>query len=197
MMRLILLLLSVMGLSSCSLFSPAKNTVQNTYVLSATPSLHKKVPHTSTLLVAVPQTSPIYNTQSIAYVTVPYRISYFARSQWAATPSVMLQPLIIQTLQNGKYFKNVVGTPTMAAYQYVLNTQLLEFQQNFLYHPNVVEIKLRANIIRSSDARIIASKEFLVVKEAPEASPYGGVIAANEATETLLTELALFCYRSI
>jgi cholesterol transport system auxiliary component len=193
-----LFLLSVtILLSGCSLLSPVQSNAGNQYVINTVPCVTTK-PRSQAALLVMPMTaSPIYNTTQMAYSTDPYQISYFAKNSWANTPPQMLQNLIVQTLQNTHHFRTVDAPPTIAQYDYALNTQLLELKQDFIGTQSCVRLKIRAQIINMSTNRVIATKEFTYIQPTVQNTPYGGVIAANEAACMILRELARFCTQII
>ena len=84
----------------------------------------KKYMRPKILLISVPETIPVYNTTEMAYMIKPYQIAYFSLNQWAETPAEMLQPLLVQTLQNTHHFKAIVTPPYSGHFDYVLNTQI-------------------------------------------------------------------------
>lgn len=190
----IVIISSLLALSGCSFFSPVKLENKSTYVLNSLPSsLPKKAMRPITILVLTPETRPAYNTMQMAYTVKPYQLAYFTQNQWAETPSQMLQPLIVQTLQNTHLFHAVVSPPFMGRYDYVLATEILQLQQDFSVKPSRVDIKLRAQLTNSATNTVIATREFTVNEHILQRTPYGGVLAANRGTQTLLRELAHFC----
>lgn len=186
------LLIIVLVLSGCSLFSPVKNE-QTRYQLSSVPGVRIKHTRNVTLLVLKPETTPLYHSTQMVYKKQPYQVAYFAKNRWADTPVNMLQQLMVQTLQNTHYFHAIVTPPFTAQYDYVLSTQLIELQQDFTRQPSVVRIKLRAQLIQANTSRVIRAKEFSAVAYAPQNSPQGGVIAANRAVEQVLKQVSAFC----
>lgn len=189
------LILSCIGfiLSGCSLLFPP--AAPKLYTFDVNPQPIRSSGMQVTLLVTAPHANGVYNTSQMVYSTKPYQIGYFAKNRWAATPPQMLQPLIIQTLQRTHRF-SVIGTDSSARkYDYILNTQLLELQQDFI-NPQTSEVHLvlRAQLINvSSNNRVMATRQFTVVVPAPEPNPYGGVIATNLAVNDVLQQLARFC----
>lgn len=178
-------------LSGC--LSPVQSDTTSTYVINTTPiHIPKKATRSATILVLQPETRPIYNTTQMAYTVKPYQVSYYARNQWAETPSQMIQPLIVQTLQNTHAFHAVVTPPYSGRYTYLLATQILKVQQNFLRCPSVFEVSVQAQLTRAATNQIIATKQFAVSVPIPHRTPYSGVIAANRATAIMLSELADF-----
>lgn len=194
----ILLLMSMMILSSCSLFTPVKLEPESAYMLNAVP--HPYVQHSPrplTLLVAMPETSPAYNTTQMAYTVRPYQIAYFGKNRWAETPSHMLQPLLVQTLQNTGYFRAIVTPPFTGSYHYVLNSQILQLQQNFTETPAVLQFMVRFQITDMNTNQIIATKQITIRQPILQRTPYGGVLAANRAMQKMLDRLAHFCMSNI
>lgn len=198
-MRLFILLVASSVMSGCTLLSPVQTGPSNTYLLSAVPanvtshSQHSK----TTLFVAVPLANPLYSTSSMMYSTYAYQIDSFVKSSWAATPSQMLQPLMVQTLQNTHHFRTVSSAVGVGQFDYMLTSQLVKFQQDFVNGRSVFRMTLQAQLIRSATNSIVASKQFVIVEPAPENNPYGGVVAANRAVDIMLRELAQFCLHKI
>jgi len=186
-----ILVLSLFLLSGC--LSPVKTEPPASYVLNTVP---RNVPlahsNAGVLMVLPPDTRPIYNTTRMAYTNKPYQVQYFSENQWAETPSQMLQPLIIQTLINTRQFKSVVAPPYIGAYQYVLSTQIVRFDQDFMCKPHTFTLVVRANLNRMSTNQLIAAKEYVVRVPIRNQSPYSGVVAANAASRQFLQDIATF-----
>lgn len=196
--RNIFLFLSVMTLTSCSLFSPVKTDTINKFLLSKVPThIPVKRPRNTIILVSMPDSRPVFNTTQMAYTVKPYQISYFSQNQWAEVPAEMFQPLLVQTLQNTHYFKAVVTPPYGGLYNYSLNTQILELTQDFSHRTPMLLMSVRAQIMKTSTNQIIGTQQFSVSLPIPQGTPYGGVFAANQATAMVLEEISKFCLRNI
>jgi cholesterol transport system auxiliary component len=194
MIRLIFMAAVLLGLAGCSMFSPVQNP--KLYVINKVPA-HVPTRHKSgnTIQVQAPDSSPIYSTNDMAYTTTPYQISYFAKNTWAEAPAIMLKPLMVQTLQKTHHYNSVTTSDTLVQTDFVLHTQLLQLQQDFGQGGSYVHLQVRAQLVRSATGTVVATKLFDVTAPAPQASPYGGVIAANQAAEEFLQQLARFCLK--
>jgi len=189
--KLGILLVNIFLLSGC--LSPVSTDRNCTYFIKCIPHcIPQKKPHPLTLLVLPSETQPAYNTTQIAYSLRPFQIAYFSRNQWAETPSQMLLPLMVQTLQCTHYFHAVVTPPFMGRYNYLLNTQIITLQQNFYRCPHVVELNARVQLSRSDTNRIVATRQFCIIVPIPCKTPYCGVMATNRAASIFLSELAKF-----
>lgn len=178
--------------SSCSLLAPVNNETRKN-VLSKMPiDLPKGEPRAASLSVMIPETKPIYDTTQMAYSIQAYRIAYFSRNEWGETPSQMIQPLIVRTIQNTHHFSAVVSQPDFGRHTYALRTEILELKQDFTADPATLELAMRFQLSREATNQIIATKELSVREPMLERTPYAGVVAANDATAKLLRELARF-----
>ncbi len=161
-----------------------QGTATRTQTLSAT---------APTLIVNPPHAAAGFDSQRIIYVRDPHKLDYFARSEWIDTPARMLAPLIVAAIENGGAFRAVVQTPSPAAGDIRLDTEILRLQHNFAESPSRVRFTLRAYLVDNATRRVLASREFDESVAAASEDPYGGVVAANLAVQTVLEQLARFC----
>jgi len=188
-MRWQLGLIAILILTSCSVFSPVQVNPPTKYVVNTVPYVSAKIPHHLSLYVSMPTTNSVYSTSQMVYSIHPYQVAYFVKNTWAATPAEMLQSLMVQTIQNSHYYNLVTYSPTANQVNLILNTQLLEFKQDFSRHPSVFRLELRAQLLNANTGKVIAAKDIIVSEPAPENTPYGGVVAANKAVEKALSQL--------
>ena len=182
-------------LSGC--LSSVKLKPETNYTLNAVPDVAKKRTHPITLMVLLPETDAAYNTTQMVYSQNPYQIAYYDKNRWAETPGQMLQPLIVQALQNTHYFHAVLTPPiAYGRYQYVLSTQILQLKQDYSRRPVMARLTTRAELIRIASNQVVATKEFTVSVPMQQYTPYGGVVAANKATKEFLAELTHFCIKN-
>ena len=189
---LIVIALCIVLFPGCALFSPVK-TDTKLYVLNDIPlDLPTEQTHSATLLVLVPETEPLYATTQMAYTTQAYQIAYFSQNEWAETPSQMIQPLILETLQHTHYFSDVLLSPDFNHHTFVLHSEILELKQDFTSDPAMLQLTMRFSLSREATNQVIATKELSVSEPMRERNPYAGVVSANEAMAKLLRELARF-----
>jgi len=184
--------LCVALLSDCALLSPVKTDTKK-YALNDIPlDLPSERTHSTTLLVFIPETKPLYATTQMAYTTQAYQIAYFSQNEWAETPSQMIQPLIVETLRDTHYFSDVMSSPDLGRHTFTLRSEILEIKQDFTSEPAMLQLTMRFNLSREATNEVIATKELSVHEPIRERNPYAGVVAANEAVAKLLRELARF-----
>lgn len=193
-MRPFFIVFMIMLLSACSLLAPIQPEHVTNYELTAQaePGIVKSTQAVS-ILVNLPVGLGIHNSTEMAYSTQPYQIAYFAKNRWADTPARMLQPLMVSALQKTHYFSAISSSFSNGNYDYVLSTDIVQFHQVFFQSNSQFFFKLRAQMIETRTHEIVAEQTFSAVEQAPEYSPYGGVVAANRAVVKVLNHLADWC----
>lgn len=195
-----LVFICLLLLVGCSPFAPVKRTPVSSYVIDIVPPAkryRKKTKHRVTLLVATPEAAAAYQSKQMAYSTQPYKLSYFSQNQWAELPTQMLAPLMVQTLQDTGVFKAVINPPYSGRYDYVLSSQLLMLEQDYIHHPGTLRFVFRAQLLKASNRKLVAAHEWVINEKIHEAKPYAGVIATNQAVGKMLVRMRSFVLRYI
>ena len=145
-----------------------------------------------TLIVNPPHAAAGFDSRRIVYVRELHKLEYFAHSEWVDTPARMLAPLIVAALENGGAFRAVVLTPSAASGDLRLDTEIVRLQHEFGTGPSRVRFTLRAYLVEVKSRRVLASREFDASVPSVSEDPYGGVLAANRAIQTVLGEVSAF-----
>jgi cholesterol transport system auxiliary component len=190
--RAIAIALGTASVAGCALLSPP-DTKGMTAVLNKMPvEVPRRESRPVILLVFPPDANPIYDTVQMAYTLRPYEVAYFRDHQWGETPSQMLQPMLVKTLERTGYFGVVLTPPYTGRYTYALRTEILELMQDFTSEPATLRLSLRLQLSDSATGRLAATKEISVREPMQQKAPYAGVVAANEAVAKALQEAARF-----
>jgi len=191
------LLLTLMG--GCGALRPATTPQPSFYSLDGAQGTRPgRVSSTAsaaapTLIVNPPHSAAGFDSPRIIYVREPHQLEYFAHSEWADTPARMLAPLIVAAIEGSGAFRAVVPTPSAAAGDLRLDTEVIRLQHEFQTRPSRVRFTLRAYIVDNTTRRVLARREFDETAAAASEDPYGGVVAANRAAQAVLEKLAAFC----
>jgi cholesterol transport system auxiliary component len=196
--RLIAAALSLTLVCGCGALAPVLSPHPNFYSLSdarstATPAPPRAAVTAPTLIVSPPHAAAGFDSQRIMYLRQADQLEYFAHNEWIDTPARMLAPLIVAAVERSAAFRAVVQTPSPAAGEMRLDTEILRLQHEFLSAPSRVRFTLRAYLVENATRRVIASREFEAAVPAASENPYGGVVAANRAVQTVLEDLSAFC----
>jgi cholesterol transport system auxiliary component len=180
------------AIQGCTLLSPPKADIEKS-VLNQLPTA---VPHRdtdgATVLVFPPATMPVYDSVLMAYRTEPREIAYFSRRQWAATPSQMIQPLLVATLESTRSFRVVLVPPYTGPYRYSLRTEILDLIQDFTPTSATLVLSLRLQLAGYGASPVVATRDILVREPMLQRNSRAGVVAANDATAKALRQMAEF-----
>jgi len=192
------LLLALLG--GCGALLPKRVPQPAFYALQGSPQTSVGVPARATsatsaptLLVSPSHAAPGFDSRRIIYVREPHRLEYFAHHEWVDTPARMLAPLIVAEVRRSSAFHAVVLTPSPAAGDIRLDTEVVRLQQSFVGETSQVNFTLHAYVVDNTTRKVLASREFNETVAAASDDPYGGVVAANRAVQTVLEQLARFC----
>lgn len=195
-------LLGALALSGCAALSPSATPPPSFYALElardgARPA--SPVPAASAsgsapvLIVRPPHAAAGYDSQRIVYQREVHKLEYFAHSEWVDTPARMLTPLLVAALERSGAFRAVALTPSSAAGDIRLDTEVLRLQHDFTTRPSRVRFALRAALVEERTRRVLAWRVFETEAPADSDDPAGGVAAANLAVQSALASLAAFC----
>ena len=185
----------------CSALRPSTTPPPAFYTLDAAGSAASAAPAMApqaaasapVLIINPPHAAAGFDSQRIIYLREPHRLEYFAHSEWVDPPARMLTPMLVSSMQSTGAFRAVVLTPSAAAGDLRLDTELIRLQQEFGTGDSATRFTLRATLVDDRTRRVLAWREFERAIPAPSADPYGGVLAANRAVQAVLDELAAFC----
>ena len=199
--RLVATALLLIVVSACSALRPAATDQPSFYSLDrvrieapvAMPAPAKLSMTAPTLIVNPTHSASGFNSQRIVYVRAAHQHEYYAHSEWVDTPARMLAPLIVNSLENSGAFRAVVSTPSAADGDLRLDSEIIRLQHEVGSPPNRVRFTLRAYMVDNTTRQVLAWQEFDASVAATSEDPYGGVLAANRAVQTVLEKLAGFC----
>lgn len=142
------------------------------------------------LLVGTPLAEPGYETNRMVYLNRPHELEHYAVNQWADQPARMFASLLVQTLGQTGLWRAVVPLPTSARGDLRLDSYGFTLHQEFLQNPSLVRVTVRTQLVDLKESRIVGTRSFERVENAPSGDAYGGVLAANRAIAALLDDMA-------
>lgn len=169
--------------------APAARSAPSTPSTPSAPT----APTAPTLLLSTPQAAASLDSPHMLYVRQAHRLAYFAHSEWADTPARMLAPLLVAALDRAGLFRAVVSTPTAVKADLRLDTEVVRLQHHFDTSPSHVRLTLRATLSDNTTRQLLAQVELDQRADAPSEDAQGGVVAANLATQQMLSALVAFC----
>ena len=193
-MKILFAALLSLALGACSSLLPKPAQPPSFYALTATVGapVPAAIASAPTLVVNPPQAAAGYDSARIIYVRQPHQLQYFSQSEWVDTPARMLAPLLVTALQGSGAFKAVVSSPSAAAGELRLDTEIVQLQQDFdAAGGSTLRFSLRATLVDNTSRKVHGSRQF-DASVAGGADAYSGVLAANAAVQQVLLQVAAF-----
>ena len=170
--------------SACSLELPGTGAPPRMYVLTPKSTFSDTLPSVDwQLLVEVPQAQAGINTARIALRDSPIEMRYFELSNWTDLAPRMIQTLIVESFENSDRIVAVGREAIGLRADYVLKTELREFQAEFAQRlpdsneggignvaPPTIRVRINAKLIKMPRRSIVASKNFEYLIDAKENS---------------------------
>lgn len=156
-------LLGVAGLllGACAVLSAGEDP-PNLYTLTPKSTFDATLPQvTWQLVVETPTAAAYINTSRIALAMTPTSADYYARAAWTDRAPLMVQTLMVESLENSRRIVGVGRDPLAVRPTYVLQSELREFQAEYFHgKPPLVHVRIVARLVRQSDRQIVASRGF-------------------------------------
>lgn len=150
------------GLAGCQI--PGSGDPPQLYTLSPTkgpfPANLPKVDWQ--LVVETPLASQGLDSARVALQRTALKIDYYARTQWTNPAPLMLQTLLIESLDNTGKIIGVSRETTQLRADYVLQTDLREFQAEYdtANGPPLAHVRIATKLVRLADRVIIGNSSF-------------------------------------
>lgn len=185
---------SALLIAACSLPGRPASTPTQTFVLQGNPVWQpppgQVVKPCLSLRVSLPESAPGLNTVRMAYTTEPNRLDYYAWHEWVATPARMIAVIMETRLDKTGMFGAVVSGSSDINTDLRLDSEILSLQQDFSKAGSSVSLAIKVKLVDVVDRSLLASKTFSYRLPASGENAEAGVLAANQAAENFLGELA-------
>jgi cholesterol transport system auxiliary component len=182
----------VILLSACSVLQPVKSQAPATYTLEAQFAAPGNARGELVLQVSTPQARSGFESPRMVYLKKAHELEYFANNQWVDSPARMIAPLLLQAMESSGKYKAVITSRSAVLADLRLDTEIVRLQQEFFSSPSQLHLTLRVQLLDLHKKSILAQREFDVQQAAASDDPYAGVVAANQALQKLLPQIAEF-----
>ena len=145
------------GLAGCGVI-PKVNDPVPLYTLSAVKEFGRSLPKVHwQLVVGTPVASADLDTTRIALTRSPGVIEYFAKGAWADNAPILLQDKLIESFEASGAIVAVGRDAVGLKPDYVLQSELRDFQAEVTAEAPVAHLRLAAKLVRMPDRRIVAT----------------------------------------
>ncbi|MHA6344529.1 ABC-type transport auxiliary lipoprotein family protein [Roseivivax sp. CAU 1761] len=179
-------------LSACSALSALEGaaTPLDVYELRAPAELPTAPRRNLQVTVELPTTTGALETDRVMVRPGPLAAQYLDDARWSEDVPIMVQSLMLRSLQRTGAFAYVGRTPLGVAGDVALVTDVLDFQAESRGEAAEVRLALRVEAVREADVAILGSRLFQATAPARGTSTPELMAAFDAAAQRLLGEIA-------
>lgn len=193
-MRLSAALLSFALLSGCSALTALgeATTVLDVYELRAPETVPRGVPRALDVIVEPPTTTGALETDRIMIKPSALAAQYLPDARWSEEVTVMVQTLMLRSLQQTEAFRYVGREPLGLSGDIAVVTDVIDFQAatDGTGEGAEVRLRLRVQLVREAGVQILASRTFEARAEAADTETETLIAAFDAASDSLFTAFA-------
>ncbi len=125
------------------------------------------------------------------------QVQYLPRSQWGDTVPVMLQNMLVGSLEAYDAFGRVGRVPLGAAGDYALLSEIVDFNAEVNAEGALVRLRVDAQMVDEMSASVVSRRRFAVSAQSPGTSEKELIPAFDQASKTLVAEMTDWGMRSL
>jgi len=203
MIRPLALLAALSLLGACSTISALGSATAplDAYEVRSTGDLPRAAggPVSRDLIVEEPTASGALNTDRILIRPSPLEAQYLPGARWTDTVPVMVQTLMVRSLQQTGGVRFVGRRPIGLGGDFALLTEVTDFQATVAPDGTSVTTRIRivASMVRESDAQVVASRVFQVDAVAPSTETIDVVQALDQSMARLLPDFVSWAMAAV
>ncbi len=158
-LRLVAALLCAALVAGCAGMIPGRGAPPKLYSLSPKSTFSPDLPTVSwQLVVEAPVSAETLNTARIALSRDPLTLDYYGNALWSERAPVLVQTLLVESFENTGKIVAVARKATDLRADYVLKTDLREFQAEYSGSgPPVAHVQINAKLVKMPERTIIAA----------------------------------------
>jgi cholesterol transport system auxiliary component len=187
-----LALLALGSLSGCATVSAlgTASEVLDVYELRAPGGLPEGPTRAREVVIEEPTTSGALQTDRIMIRPNPLQAQYLPGVRWGDTTPVMVQTLILRTLEGTGRLRYVGRRPLGISGDFAVLTEIVDFQAEAAAEgPGaVVALTLSARVVREADTRIMGTRRFAVRVPVASVDEADVIAGFDRAAQQLLAE---------
>ncbi|MDP2432192.1 MAG: ABC-type transport auxiliary lipoprotein family protein [Pseudomonadota bacterium] len=188
-MKARLIILSLLFLGACSLSGPRQAATWYVLEDQGTAGVGTKPGWPGTLLIRETDAPTFYQSSAMAYSRAPGTRGHYQYARQTELPAPRIAQLIRQRLERSTLFPAVVPLGSGVEGGYQLNTRLLDFYHDAARAPGEVKLLLEVELVRRSDAHLLARTRIETQAPAPSHDARGAALGANAALTQALDQL--------
>jgi cholesterol transport system auxiliary component len=183
---------SALALSACESFIPGQGPPPRLYRLTPKSVYDGATQVNWQLVIEPPNAQASIDSPRIGLMLSPLRFDYYAQANWVDRAPLMVQSLIVESFDNSQAIVGVGREAIGLRPDYVLKSELREFQAENIDGQHVVNVALNVKLVQMPERQIVAAAEFQEKKPAPPNALDPVIAAFDEALGKVLKSVVLW-----
>lgn len=121
-------------------------------------------------------------------------IKPYKYARWSEIPSVRLQQIITEALENQHIFSSVVSSSSFVLANLLLESSIENFEEIYVKEKSFVHVKIRFRLVSRKNAKLIASKLIEHKIKVKEKSTKAAIKAYQKALSLVIKDLSEWLY---
>ena len=194
--------LAVAGLvAGCSAFSAVKDATATLEVYTLRAPQAETVarnPAPIDLIVEIPTTSGALDTDRIMIRPSALQAQYLPDVRWGETVPVMVQSLLLRSLEDSQGFRYVGRRPIGPGGDFAVLSEVTDFQAEISGGEGaVVTLRLTVRLVREEDAEIVAGRTFTATAATTSTEAPALVEGFDRATQEIMGEIVEWTFGAL
>lgn len=188
---------AISALGACERILPGGGPPPTLYTLTPKSTFSPDLPRVRwQLVLEAPFAPATLNTVRVGIMPAPTIFEYYARSSWSDRAPLMVQTLMTESFENTGKIVSVGRESIGLRADFVLKTELREFQMEAFRDPSQVQVAIHAKLVKMPEREIVAANEFGHLEEANPDDMQQVIKAFDSALGKVLKQLVEWTLRS-
>jgi cholesterol transport system auxiliary component len=177
-------------LAACGGILPSPPPAPDLYTLTAPPPPEAaKSRHPVQILIAMPQSTAVLDSERIALMQGPNNFDYYAGAAWTDHAPSMLQSLLVETLERTGLFAAVARSSAILRADETLISDIRHFEAEYRGGPPQARVEIDFKLVKTPEGSIVAEKDFSATSPASANTVPAVVAALDNATHQVLSQV--------
>ncbi len=189
--RLCIIVTTILLFGGCTVKKvPPTNLYHLSQTTTQTEEISPSKPKFESLRVTFANSSRVGESTSIYYIDENFKKQPYSFSRWYDSVDSMFEAKLLLALKRSGIAESIASSESAADTKTVLEISILDFAQDFSSgKPSKGRVVVLASLIRSKDAKSMATGLFQESIPAKTEDAKGGVAALNTATEKIVNDI--------
>ena len=165
-MRIVLSLIILFSLSSCSLKPIEKKEISQYTIIeknTSKPKVSNTINQKLTIYLLPTSANAPYNSKEIYYKTSPFKIEKYNYSKWIVSPSILFNQILVEKLSLHEYVANEYNEINQS--KFIISTNIVQLLQDLTKENSKCTLSIRVKLVKPKSNILFKNKKLCKVKK--------------------------------